>query len=54
VVTIDYLASGGDGQEAFLDGTNVAYGDGEVWAVADYVRKHSPVDAKVEGRIAQR
>mgnify|MGYP001823750129 CR=1 FL=1 len=54
VVTIDYLASGGDGQEAFLDGTNVAYGDGEVWAVADYVRKHSPVDAKVEGRIVQR
>jgi 2',3'-cyclic-nucleotide 2'-phosphodiesterase (5'-nucleotidase family) len=54
VVTIDYLASGGDGQEAFLEGTNVAYGDGEVWAVADYVREHSPVDAKVEGRIVQR
>jgi 5'-nucleotidase/UDP-sugar diphosphatase len=54
VVTIDYLATGGDGQEAFLEGTNVAYGDGEVWAVADYVRDHSPVDAKVEGRIVQR
>jgi 5'-nucleotidase/UDP-sugar diphosphatase len=54
VVTIDYLASGGDGQVAFMEGTNVAYGDGEVWAVADYVRDHSPVDAKVEGRIVQR
>jgi 2',3'-cyclic-nucleotide 2'-phosphodiesterase (5'-nucleotidase family) len=54
VVTIDYLATGGDGQEAFLDGTNVAYGDGEVWAVADYLDDHSPVDPKVEGRIVQR
>jgi 5'-nucleotidase/UDP-sugar diphosphatase len=54
VVTIDYLATGGDGQEVFLGGTNVAYGDGEVWAVADYVRDHSPVDANVEGRIVQR
>ena len=54
VITIDYLATGGDGQEAFPEGTNVAYGDGEVWAVADYVRDHSPVDAKVEGRIVQR
>jgi 2',3'-cyclic-nucleotide 2'-phosphodiesterase (5'-nucleotidase family) len=54
VVTIDYLASGGDGQETFLEGTNVVYGDGEVWAVADYVREHSPVEPEVEGRIVQR
>jgi 5'-nucleotidase / UDP-sugar diphosphatase len=51
VVTIDYLAYGGDGFKTFLDGTNLAYGDGEVWAVAEYIRAHSPVDPKVEGRI---
>ena len=51
VVTIDYLAYGGDGFETFLDGTNLAYGDGEVWAVAEYIRAHSPVDPRAEGRI---
>lgn len=54
VVTIDYLAGGGDGQETFLEGTNPAYGDTEVWAVAEYIRAHSPVHPKVEGRIVQR
>jgi 5'-nucleotidase/UDP-sugar diphosphatase len=52
VVTIDYLAGGGDGQETFLEGTNPTYGDTEVWAVAEYIRAHSPVDPQVEGRIA--
>jgi len=51
VVTIDYLAYGGDGFKTFLDGTNLAYGDGEVWAVAEYIRANSPVDPRVEGRI---
>ena len=51
VVTIDYLAGGGDGQVTFLEGTNPTYGDAEVWAVAEYIRTHSPVDPKVEGRI---
>jgi 2',3'-cyclic-nucleotide 2'-phosphodiesterase (5'-nucleotidase family) len=51
VVTIDFLAYGGDGFKTFLDGINLAYGDGEVWAVAEYIRSHSPVDPKVEGRI---
>lgn len=51
VVTIDYLASGGDGQETFLEGINPAYGDTEVWVVAQYIRDHSPVHPKVEGRI---
>ena len=54
VVTIDYLASGGDGQETFLEGSNPAYGDTEVWVVAEYIRDHSPVHPKVEGRIVQR
>jgi 2',3'-cyclic-nucleotide 2'-phosphodiesterase (5'-nucleotidase family) len=51
VVTIDYLAGGGDGQETFLEGTNPTYGDAEVWAVAEHIRTHSPVDPMVEGRI---
>ena len=54
VVTIDYLAGGGDGQETFLEGRTPAYGDAEVWAVAEYIRAHSPVDPKVEGRITAR
>ena len=54
VVTIDYLASGGDGQETFLEGMNPAYGDGEVWVVAQYIQDHSPVHPEVEGRIRQR
>ena len=54
VVTIDYLASGGDGQETFLQGSNPAYGDTEVWVVAQYIRDHSPVHPRVEGRITQR
>jgi 5'-nucleotidase/UDP-sugar diphosphatase len=54
VVTIDYLAAGGDGYEPFLEGANPTYGDPEVWAVAEYVRVHSPVAPQVEGRIVQR
>ena len=54
VVTIDYLASGGDGQETYLVGINPAYGDTEVWVVAQYIRDHSPVHPKVERRIIQR
>jgi 2',3'-cyclic-nucleotide 2'-phosphodiesterase (5'-nucleotidase family) len=53
VVTLDYLASGGDGYDTFLEGTNVAYGDTEVWVVAEYIRTHSPVEPEVEGRIVQ-
>jgi 5'-nucleotidase/UDP-sugar diphosphatase len=53
VVTIDYLVGGGDGQGTFLEGTNPTYGDAEVWAVAEYIRAHSPVDPKVEGRITR-
>jgi 5'-nucleotidase/UDP-sugar diphosphatase len=54
VVTIDYLASGGDGQETFLEGANPTYGDTEVWVVAEYIRTHSPVDPNVENRIIGR
>jgi 5'-nucleotidase/UDP-sugar diphosphatase len=51
VVTIDYLASGGDGFDTFLEGADPAYGDTDVWAVADYIRAHSPVHPQREGRI---
>jgi 5'-nucleotidase/UDP-sugar diphosphatase len=53
VVTIDYLASGGDGQETFAEGTNAAYGDPTVWVVAEYIRTHSPVHPRIEGRIVR-
>jgi 5'-nucleotidase/UDP-sugar diphosphatase len=53
VVTIDYLAAGGDGFETFLEGADAAYGDTAVWAVADHIRSHSPVHPREEGRIAQ-
>lgn len=51
VVTIDYLAGGGDGQATFLEGANPTYGDTAVWVVAEYIRTHSPVDPRIEGRI---
>jgi 5'-nucleotidase/UDP-sugar diphosphatase len=54
VVTIDYLAGGGGGQETFLEGTNPTYGDTAVWAVAEYIRANSPVDPQIEGRIQGR
>jgi 5'-nucleotidase/UDP-sugar diphosphatase len=53
VVTVDYLAAGGDGYDTFLEGANLAYGDVDVWTVADYIRAHSPVHPKSEGRIVQ-
>jgi len=54
VATIDYLLLGGDGHTWFGKGTNVIYGDIEVDAVATYMTAHSPLDPKVDGRIAQR
>lgn len=54
VITIDYLATGGDGFRTFLEGENVGYGDNEVWVVAEYIRSHSPVRPQVEGRIVQK
>jgi 5'-nucleotidase/UDP-sugar diphosphatase len=51
VQTIDYLATGGDGQEAFKEGKNVVYGDPVIDVVADYIKTHSPVNPQVEGRI---
>jgi 2',3'-cyclic-nucleotide 2'-phosphodiesterase (5'-nucleotidase family) len=54
VQTIDYLASGGDGQTTFTEGKNPIYGDPTVDVVAEYIRTHSPLSPKVEGRIVGR
>jgi len=54
VQTIDYLAAGGDGQETFKQGKNVVYGDPVVDVVAEYIRQHSPVQPRIEGRILPR
>ncbi len=53
VETIDYLATGGDGQTAFTKGKNPVYGDPVVDVVAAYVTKNSPLNLKVEGRIVE-
>jgi 2',3'-cyclic-nucleotide 2'-phosphodiesterase (5'-nucleotidase family) len=53
MVTIDYLASGGDGYDTFAQGADPSYGDNEVWVVAEYIRAQSPIDPRVEGRIVE-
>ncbi|MCI0478113.1 MAG: bifunctional metallophosphatase/5'-nucleotidase [Anaerolineales bacterium] len=53
VQTIDYLATGGDGQAAFKEGTNLIYGEPVIDVVAAYVTKNSPVNPKVQGRIVE-
>ena len=53
VQTIDYLATGGDGQTPFKEGKHLIYGEPVVDVVAAYVAKNSPVNPKVEGRIVE-
>ncbi|MDE3091612.1 MAG: bifunctional metallophosphatase/5'-nucleotidase [Chloroflexota bacterium] len=53
VQTIDYLATGGDGQVGFTHGTNIAYGDPVIDVVTDYVAKHSPINPQVGGRMVE-
>lgn len=55
VVTNNFLASGGDGYDVFLEAQqviNLGFVDYEV--LADYLRAHSPVAPEVEGRIMER
>ncbi|HRU32150.1 MAG TPA: 5'-nucleotidase C-terminal domain-containing protein, partial [bacterium] len=52
VVTNNFLAQGGDGYTALQKGTNfinLGFVDYEV--LREYIVTHSPIDAKVEGRI---
>ena len=51
LVTNDFLAAGGDKVTALKEGKNITYGDPLRDALAEYLKKHSPVSPKVEGRI---
>lgn len=53
VQTIDYLAAGGDGQATFTQGKNLVYGEPVIEVVVSYVKKHSPIAPKIEGRIVE-
>lgn len=50
IVTNDFLAAGGDKFTAFTKGKNVTYGDMLRDVFAEYLKKHSPIEPKVEGR----
>jgi 5'-nucleotidase/UDP-sugar diphosphatase len=51
VTTNDFLAAGGDGYTTFKEGKNIRYGDNLRDVFVEYIKKHSPVDPKIEGRI---
>lgn len=51
IVCNDFLAAGGDGYTAFTQGRNVAFGPLVRDVAAEYISRHSPADASVEGRI---
>jgi 5'-nucleotidase/UDP-sugar diphosphatase len=51
VTTNDFLAAGGDGYTTFKEGRNIRYGDNLRDVFVEYIKKHSPVDPKIEGRI---
>ncbi len=53
VQTIDYLATGGDGQATFTQGKNLTWGEPVIDVVTAYVAKNSPVNPKIEGRIVE-
>jgi 5'-nucleotidase/2',3'-cyclic phosphodiesterase and related esterases len=50
VVTNDFLAAGGDKFTAFTRGKNIVYGDMLRDVFVEYLKKHSPINPKVEGR----
>jgi len=51
VTTNDFLAAGGDRFEIFRAGKNAVIGDNVRDALLDYLKKHSPVNPRTEGRI---
>ena len=51
VVTNDFLAAGGDQFNIFKQGRNISSGPSQRDAVADYIRKNSPMDVQVRNRI---
>ena len=48
----DFLAAGGDNFKPFMGGTNIVYGDNLRDVFVAYLRQHSPVHPRVEGRIS--
>jgi 2',3'-cyclic-nucleotide 2'-phosphodiesterase (5'-nucleotidase family) len=51
VVTNDFLASGGNQFNIFKKGRNISAGPPQRDAVADYIRKNSPINVEVRNRI---
>ncbi len=51
VTTNDFLAAGGDRFGMFREGKNAVIGDDVRDAFLDYLKKHSPVSPRIEGRI---
>jgi 2',3'-cyclic-nucleotide 2'-phosphodiesterase (5'-nucleotidase family) len=54
VVTNDFLAAGGDRFNIFKQGRNISVGPPQRDAVAEYIRKDSPIDVHVRNRITFR
>jgi 2',3'-cyclic-nucleotide 2'-phosphodiesterase (5'-nucleotidase family) len=54
VVTNDFLASGGNQFNVFKKGRNITMGFPQRDAVADYIRKNSPINVRVRNRIVFR
>ncbi len=54
VVTNDFLASGGNQFNVFKKGQNISVGPSQRDAVADYIRKISPINIQVGNRIVFR
>lgn len=55
VVTNNFLAQGGDGYTVFQKGSNfINLGFVDYDVLKEYIQTHSPVDAKVEGRIVSK
>jgi 2',3'-cyclic-nucleotide 2'-phosphodiesterase (5'-nucleotidase family) len=51
IVTNDFLASGGDQFNIFKQGRNISVGPPLRDAVADYIRKNSPINVQARNRI---
>ncbi len=51
VTTVDYLAAGGDAFSPFKEGKNILYGTALKDILVSYLKKHSPVSPRIEGRI---
>lgn len=51
VTSIDFLAAGGDAFKTFKEGKNILYGINLRDLFVSYLKKHSPVAPRIEGRI---